>query len=313
MKNFELFQGKKRIQKNANYFEGWYFKQFNDSQGISFIPGINISAGKKQAFIQVLMAKNSYYIPYDFSCFKYSDFPFFIEIGDNYFSKELILLNIQNKDISIYGELKYKNIEEIKKSFLSPNIMGPFSYMPFMECNHAVISMKHDVVGSLIVNNQFMDFHNGFGYIEKDWGTSFPKCYLWCQCNHFVGKDSSMFFSIANIPFKAFCFQGFICVLTLDNIEYRFATYNNSKIQKFEISEHTVNIDLRKRQYNLNISCTISNGRSLLAPVKGQMNKLIKESMDSVINISLRENNKIIFSGVSNHAGLEIVKDKGDF
>ena len=30
----------------------------------------------------------------------------------------------------------------ININFLNPNIMGPFSYIPFMECNHAILSMR---------------------------------------------------------------------------------------------------------------------------------------------------------------------------
>ena len=42
IKNPEVFQGEKYLNKNKNYFEGWYFKNTNAEKGISFIPGINI-------------------------------------------------------------------------------------------------------------------------------------------------------------------------------------------------------------------------------------------------------------------------------
>ncbi|MCK7537696.1 MAG: tocopherol cyclase family protein [Marinilabiliales bacterium] len=29
------------------------------------------------------------------------------------------------------------------------------------------------------------DFSGGRGYIEKDWGHSFPSAYVWMQSNHF--------------------------------------------------------------------------------------------------------------------------------
>ena len=47
--------------------------------------------------------------------------------------------NIQN--LRIYGDIKYTSSKNIHTSFFSPNIMGPFSYIPFMECNHAILSM----------------------------------------------------------------------------------------------------------------------------------------------------------------------------
>ena len=42
IKNPEVFQGEKYLKANKSYFEGWYFKNVSDENGISFIPGINI-------------------------------------------------------------------------------------------------------------------------------------------------------------------------------------------------------------------------------------------------------------------------------
>lgn len=54
MKNPELFQGEKYLDTDKNYFEGWYFKNTNSEEGISFIPGININGKNKKAFIQII-------------------------------------------------------------------------------------------------------------------------------------------------------------------------------------------------------------------------------------------------------------------
>ena len=82
--------------------------------------------------------------------------------------------------------------------------MGPFAYFPFMECFHGVLSMKHRVSGSIVVNSKELIFNNGIGYIEKDWGRSFPKRYLWLQCNDFSTEETSIMVSIADIPFLGF-------------------------------------------------------------------------------------------------------------
>ena len=79
--------------------------------------------------------------------------------------------------------------------------MGPFSHLSFMECNHAILSMKHSVSGILMFNGKILNFDQGIGYIEKDWGTSFPSSYLWCQANDFFTRTTSFFLSIATIPF----------------------------------------------------------------------------------------------------------------
>ena len=47
-----------------------------------------------------------------------------------------------------------------------------------MECYHGIISMNHDILGSLKYNDEDISFNKGKGYMEKDWGHSFPKLYL---------------------------------------------------------------------------------------------------------------------------------------
>ncbi len=65
IKNPDLFQGEKYLNKNSNYFEGWYFKNTNYEDGISFIPGISIEKNEKKAFIQVITNDSSYFVNYD--------------------------------------------------------------------------------------------------------------------------------------------------------------------------------------------------------------------------------------------------------
>lgn len=60
-----------------------------------------------------------------------------------------------------------------KFSQLSGDIMGPFRWIPFMQCRHEIISMRHNVAGTLKINREQLHFGKGIGYIEKDRGASF--------------------------------------------------------------------------------------------------------------------------------------------
>ena len=70
--------------------------------------------------------------------------------------------------LKIYGNIEYSNSKNIHTNIFAPNIMGPFSYIPFMECNHAIISMQNNTKGCINVNNEEIRFNNDKGYIEKD-------------------------------------------------------------------------------------------------------------------------------------------------
>lgn len=308
IKKPDLFQGEKYLKKYKDYFEGWYFKITNNKTSISFIPGISINKEKKCAFIQVITNKDSYYFEYDIDEFKYGFDPFYVMIGDNFFSKDGIYICIKDKrkkDL-ITGAIEYSDSENINTNFLNPNIMGIFSYVPFMECNHAILCMNNKVNGFINIKNKKIMFDDGSGYIEKDWGTSFPKSYIWCQGNCFRKNKASFMLSIASVPFKIFSFTGVICSLIVDDKEYRFATYNNTKIIKYEVGE-SIDIILKRGKYFLYISSDCLNGHELLAPSKGRMDRDIIESISALVTVTLKKHDKVIFSDTSTNCGLEIV------
>ncbi len=309
IKNPELFQGEKYIKTGKHYFEGWYFKNTNDENGISFIPGININGQEENAFIQVITRDFSYFINYNIDDFKYSFKPFYIKIGNNFFSKNSIHIDIKDdtKNLTVYGNIKYSNGKNIATNLFCPNIMGPFSYIPFMECNHAILNMKTRADGLININHHKIEFNNGIGYIEKDWGDSFPKSYIWCQGNDFQNSNASFMISIATIPFKIFHFKGVICDLMIDNKEFKFTTYNHAKLIKCDVNDNVLNIILKKGRYSLNIKSKYAVGFKLFAPVKGKMEKDIFESISTSIIVTLKKDNVVIFSDTSKNCGLEIV------
>ena len=310
IKNPELFQGEKYLNINKNYFEGWYFKNTTINNGISFIPGINIDGKNKKSFIQIITNNESYFVNYNIDDFKFNYNPFYIQIKNNIFSKEKIHIDIADKSqqLKIDGSVEYTNNKNINTNKFNPNIMGPFSYIPFMECNHAILSMKNIANGLIRINDNIINFNNDSGYIEKDWGCSFPKSYIWCQGNNFKSSNASFMLAIANIPFKILEFKGIICDIIVDDKEYKFATYNNTKLINFKITNNILDITLKKGEYYLNVQARCDKGLKLSAPVKGKMQKDIFESISSEIMVTLKKNKNTIFSDISFNCGVEIVK-----
>ncbi len=312
MKNPELFQGEKYLDMNKDYFEGWYFKNTNHEEGISFIPGINMDNKNKKSFIQVITNDTSYFVNYNIDDFEFNHNPFCIKIANNTFTKEYIQIDIRDnsQNLKISGNIKYSNSKNIKTNILKPNIMGPFSYIPYMECNHAILSMENSISGYININNKKINFNKNNGYIEKDWGYSFPKSYIWCQGNNFQKSNASFMLSIADIPLKFVDFRGVICALIIGNQEFKFTTYNHTKLTQYDVTTNSLDIILKKANYCLNIKSTYNEGLKLSAPVKGKMEKDILESICSAITLTLKKDNTIIFSDTSLNCGLEVVQDK---
>jgi len=229
--NPDIFQGK---YKKENYFEGWYFKitDYKMENTYAIIAGVSIGAWDTHAFIQVLDSDNKVnYFHYDIDEFQYNDKKFEIMIGENYFSKSRIRLNIDGKNLSLLGDLYFSNIMEFPRTIFRPGVMGPFLYVPCMECHHDIISIQHNITGHLKVSGRTIDFTNGIGYIEKDWGKSMPKSWVWFQSNHFQPDDVSLSVNIANVPFLTGKFMGFIIMLRWHDRIFMFTTYNGSWIK----------------------------------------------------------------------------------
>lgn len=263
------------------FFDGYYYKHQKGDNTIAFIPGISSDS----KFIQVITNDKSYHVPFKDN------------LGGNIFSKEGIKVNINYKDLSIKGNIKYSNLTPIKY-----DIMGFFKYFP-MECSHGVISVHHTLDGSLTLNGKEIDFTNGVGYIEKDSGTSFPKSYLWVQCNDFKPKCSIMV-SIADIPFYGLNFKGCICIVHYLGKEYRLATYLGVKIVGY--NDHR--LILKQGNYRLDVNIIKREGHSLYAPNVGKMSRTIHETPACKANFKFYIKNKLLFNLNSDNASFEFVK-----
>lgn len=312
-KHPEVFQ--KKLYNRA-YFEGWYYKQVTQDgkHTISFIPGVNYEKSGAKSFIQCLHLNSNhelkaYNIDFPIESFTTINQPFSLAIDDNHFSLKGLAVDLVSEKLKVSGQVSFKNLTPIERSLWMPNIMGYFSYLPFMECNHGLLSMNHDLQGSLTINGENIDFSGGKGYIEKDWGKSFPKNYVWLQSNHFEEESLALFCSVARIPFLGFAFDGFICNLVFKDKEYRFATYNGSKLKRKKITGNKVDLILSHKDYSLEIRGEISLSEKLLAPKLGSMNKTIKEGLSGKVDLTLKDSKgQVLVTSTSHQCGIEIVE-----
>lgn len=300
-------------RKKNNYFEGWYFKFVTKDLKltVSFIPGISINKKDPHAFIQVIINDNekinTRYIKYDINDFSYDYSNDIVHIGRSLFSLDRVIVDLSYDNTNIKGMIDIKGIRAIKTNIFSPSIMGFFHYFPRMECNHDVVSMNHHLNGKITIDDIETCFDFGKGYIEKDYGKSFPSKYVWIQTNHFNNENTSLMFSYATIPYLGFKFKGLIANLIVEDKEYRFATYNLSRVKKIDIDENRVYVEVRKGRYKLILEGTNRHTIPLVAPKDGSMNDYIKEGLSGEVKVILEEKGKEIFADMGVNAGIEIM------
>jgi hypothetical protein len=247
---------------------------------------------------------------YKLSDFEHSAKEFKIRLGKSYFDRKTMIVDLDSKAGSVNGKLEFHNIVPFPKSFLSPGIMGPFSYMPFMQCRHGVINAHHEISGTLKIDGAQVSFDGGYGYVEKDWGKSFPDNWVWVQCNNFENGDVSVMFSTAKVPFLFSSFNGFISFIRIGERFYKFATYTGAKIDKLSYTGNTLEFVIKDKNNTLAMKVISKPGLVLKAPKNGIMNREITESISAVSEVKFSQNNgSVIFEGKGFNTGMEISGD----
>lgn len=306
----ELFQGS---LKQNNYFEGWYFKHVSKDldQVYSFIPGISLHTDNPHAFIQVIngLTGETNYIEYPVSEFSFSTKYFRVEVGGSVFTADSMVLNINSPQIKVDGRLSYSGSVKYPSSVFAPGIMGWYSFVPFMECKHGVVSVTHRIDGTITVDKKQIDFSGGKGYIEKDWGKSFPESWIWLQSNNFVNSDACIMMSIAKIPWLGSFFTGFLGFLYFDGKFFPFSTYHKSEITDLGLANEKLTVSFRSKKYHLKIIASLKQSGILLAPKSGKMSRRIKESVDSELEVVLTDlKGTVLFHDLAQRAGLEVIE-----
>lgn len=272
-------------------FYGWYFKCQSDSKTLAIIPAVHHTGQTKTCSIQIITDINNWTVTFPAEAFQRKGKN--ISIGENSFGENGVYLTIEKPNLSIQGILKFGSFSPLKY-----DIMGPFAFIPYMECRHSVWSMKHSVFGEVQINGEKYTFNHGFGYWEGDQGRSFPKEYLWTQCFFPLG---SLMLSVADIPMAAIRFTGIIGVVLWQGKEYRLATYLGAKV----ISLHNKNVHIIQGDLELEATLIDAVNRPLQAPTMGAMVRTIHESASCYSYYRFKKNGRVLFEFHSKQASFE--------
>lgn len=306
----EMYHG---FGKEAPFFEGWYYKlvSADESQRYAIIPGV-IFGEEEHAFIQMLNGTtgDSAYHVFPMEKFWASDRSFEIRIDENEFSANKIALQFEDQIGKISGELEFDGTTPWPITWKSPGIMGWYAWVPKMECYHGLISFDHSIRGSLWIDEQEINFNEGRGYIEKDWGKSFPEAWIWLQSNHFGTHGISLTASVAIIPWIRNAFKGFIIGFLYNDHLYQFATYTGARIDVLDVTDNQIRWVVADSNFRLNLVANQGKGGLLRGPTRLDMGKRVVETLDAWVDLELRDiNGSVIYRGQGRHAGLELNGD----
>lgn len=314
----EVFHYPDRLASGGGQFEGWYIKLVDapGRQPYALIPGVFLGADR-HAFIQVLdgRAGTASYHRFPIESFEAARDRFDVSIAGNRFATSGVSLDIDAESSSakqgVKGRIDFGPWRPWPVTALSPGIMGPYSFIPFMECNHGILSLDHTLEGTLEVDGQCTDFTGGRGYVEKDWGRGFPAGYVWVHSNHFARDGVSLTAAVAMIPWLTGTFRGYIIGFLLDGELHRFTTYTGSVLERLEMSDTHLHLVIRNRTHRLDVDAEKADGAILHAPYEKQMIERVAETMTSRVDVRLRrvDDGRTLFEGEGVNACLEAQGD----
>ena len=275
------------------YFCGRYFKCQSKDKTIAVIHAYHRAGGKTTCSIQIITDSGAWNAVFPYAVYTEDKKNGAVTIGGNYFGTDKMTLDIDDGAVKARGSVSFGNITPIKY-----DIMGPFRFVPFMECRHSVTSMFHTVDGEIEINGEMFVFSGDIGYIEGDRGYSFPKVYSWTQC---CFEGGSLMLSVADIPFGPVHFTGIIGVIYTDGKERRIATYLGAKAEKIAGGE----IVISQKKLKFTAKLIEKHAHPLYAPVGGEMTRVIRESASCRAYYKFEEDGKTLVEFESDKASFE--------
>lgn len=264
----------------------------------------------RHSFIMVAHNNKSHFYRFSNEILSSSTDKFEITINNekNRFSNDQLIIDLYPKEGDDANESFQMNLKLSSHvippdlSWIAPGTMGPYSWVPTMQCYHHVLSMKYDIHGTIRINQSETQTVSGVGYLEKDWGSSFPSTWIWGQANQWENlpatSSASLFFSFALIPwYFNIEFAGFLIIFEHNHEFYRFNTYLQSSIHDLSIDQNTnkISIDIYDVlfEYKLHVSTYCDgienmNGSMLYGPRNDRMEKFVIEMLTKGIYFDVR-------------------------
>ena len=307
-------------RRTKDYFEGWFFKSVtrDERRACAVIPGVSLTGdpASSHAFVQFADASRGLALAFRYPLAEFQAHPsrFEVRIGRSLFRRDGIEIDLDNGANRVRGTLAFDGLVPWPIRLFSPGAMGWYALVPTMECYHGVLSFDHGIRGSLEVDGEAIDYTGGRGYIEKDWGVSFPAAWIWLQTNHFDEPGVSLFGSVAKIPWRGRFFIGFLFGLWYGGRLIRFTTYAGARVRRLDVDAERIELEVENRGYRLEIRADRREGVDLKAPVRGEMSGKVNETLRARVSAALydrRRGNALVFSGTGRNAGLELAGDAG--
>ncbi|HEX6888153.1 MAG TPA: tocopherol cyclase family protein [Candidatus Nanopelagicales bacterium] len=331
------FHGQGHLRRHAHgraprgsYFEGWYVKLVSADRRtrLALIPGVFLSEDGRiaESFVQVLdgMTGATAYHRFDLAEFEAAPDRFAVRVGPNHFDASGVRVDLPG----LRADVRFGPPVAWPVTVREPGAMGWYAWVPTMECYHGVVSLDHGLAGWIETEAGRADLVGGRGYLEKDWGTAFPRGYVWIQSNHFATPGLSLVASTALIPWRRSAFRGDLVGLRVPPGGtgpeggrpeprlaglHRFTSYTRARTLALAVEEQHVSWTIGApdgRALHLEASVEGRTTGLLHAPVRTEMHQRVAETLDGMVTVRLVDSaGRTLLEDAGECAGVEVHGD----
>jgi tocopherol cyclase len=294
------------LQGNFNrekYFEGWFQKIYSAEHKSSFIIIYGYATRNSHAtfgFIQVHIPEQEpilMHFPKDeVFC---DSAQHLVHIGKHILSSKQIVINTEEMGIN----LSLMDNEPIQTF---SNSMGYNYVIPNLPCYHSVLNKAHAVSGEISNKHTHYSLVNEMGYLEKNWGTSFPEKYIWLHAVDPKDSEVSLLFSQAEIVWFGRKFTRHV-----GHLHYDGKVLDLRKLKKCVVSISTISsqnqlIRISSTSIQLELSIALDQKILFKGPQDGILSREIVHHTDAVMDVSLSFGSQTrLFSLVGNYENID--------
>jgi hypothetical protein len=155
-----------------------------------------------------------------------------------------------------------------------------------------VLSTAQNISGVIQHNGVCFTLNNAMGYLEKNWGTTFPECYFWVHAVDPNNPRISLLFSRAKIVWLGKTYDKHVGYLCLDGEQIELRELKNFKVSNSNIRPGNRIIQIRSASAQLDLS--LEHGREVVfhGPKDGALSRMIQHQTDTKIEVLLTYYNR---------------------
>jgi hypothetical protein len=271
------------------FFEGWFQKVYSKAHKASFILIYGYATHNSDdefGFLQVLIPNQVpelvYFPKNEVSC----DIEKHIFcMGNNLLTTELIRIDIHDLRIDL-------NLKSSQPFRTFKNSMGYTYFIPNLPCYHSVLNTAQSVSGEIQYKGLCYTLDHEMGYLEKNWGTTFPENYFWVHAIDPNNPAISLLFSRAQIVWLGKTYIKHVGYFCFDGQQIELRELKNFSVSNSNLGPENRIIQIRSASAHLDLALECGSEVLFKGPKDGALSRIIQHQTDASIKVSLTYENR---------------------